>query len=179
MAQFLIQVKYRRGIGEKWSNVWRVDAADLFTAAAAASGTLAPGMAPLLDSSCQIVEVLTSTPGSPGLFITAALAIVGTSTSSGSVLPLFNAVKVLFPLLSGGRPDYKYLKGFLTEANSNNEIVDGSSLGGITTILTGLISDMATAGATLVDNGGTNYSVVTPQAEIAMRQMHRKRRRSP
>ena len=179
MAEFLIQVKYKRGVGEKWSNVWRVDAADLFTAAAAASGVLAPGLAPILDSSCLIVETLTRTPGVPGAFITEALAIAGTSTGSGSILPLFNSAKVLFPLLSGGRPDLKYFKGFLTESITENENILTGALGVLSSVLVGVISDMATAGATLVDNGGNNYSVVTPQAEIQMRQMHRRRRRTP
>ena len=66
----------------------------------------------------------------------------------------------------------------MTEANSDSELVAPASLTGIASVLTGLISDMATAGATLVDNLGANYSVVTPQSTIAMRQMHRKRRRS-
>lgn len=179
MAQFLIQLKYQRGTSEKWSNVWRVESASLSVAAAAAVDTLAPAMAHLLDSSCKIVEALTRTPGTPGAFITAALSIVGSSTGSGSILPLFNTAKVLFPILSGGRPDYKYLKGFLTESITEDEQISSTTLSGITTVLTGMISDMATAGATLVDNGGSNYSEVTPQAAVQMRQMHRKRRRSP
>jgi len=179
MAQFLIQLKYQRGTGEKWSNVWRVEATDLFTAAAAATGTLAPAVAHLIDPSCQIVEALTRTPGTPGAFITAALALVGELSGVGSMLPLFNAARVLFPLLSGGRPDIKYLKGLIGEDNSGAGLIASSTLSGINTILTALISDMATAGATLVDNGGQNYSVVTVQEAIQMRQMHRKRRRSP
>jgi len=179
VAQFLIQIKYQRGVGEKWSNVWRVEAADLFTASAAALDTLAPALAIFLNPSCQIVEVLTSTPGVPGAFISAAEAIVGTNTGSGGILPLFNCVKVLFPLLGGGRPDLKYLKGLLTESNSGDEQVNSDVLTGIISGFTTLISEMADAGATLVDNSGANYSVVTPQSAIQMRQMHRKRRRSP
>lgn len=178
MAQFLIQVKYKRGVGEKWSNVWRVEAADLLTAAAAGSGILAPGLVPLLDTSALIVEVLTRTPGVPGAFITTALALGGTSTGSGSILPLFNCAKVLFPLLSGGRPDLKYLKGFLTESITENENITSGALATIAAVLEEVIINMADAGAILVDNSGTNYSVVTPQAEIQMRQMHRKRRHS-
>jgi hypothetical protein len=179
MPQFKIQLKYKRGVAEKWSNVWRVEAADLFTAASAAVDVLAPGVLPLLDDSASIVEALTSTPGTPGAFITAALALVGTSTGSGSILPLFNSMKVLFPILSGGRPDYKYFKGFLTEASTENELIGSSALSGTVTVLTSLISNMATAGATLVDNSGSNYSEVTPQQEVQMRQMHRRRRRTP
>lgn len=178
MAQFLIQVHYQQGTGAKWSNVWRVDATDLATAAAAASGTLAPGLLPILDTSCRIVSVLTSTPGTPGAFITEALGLAGTNTSSGELLPFFNAMKVLFPILSGGRPDYKYLKGLANEGNTSGGVFSGTITGAVASILTGLISDMATAGALLVENGGTNYSVVTPQSEVAMRQQHRKRRRS-
>jgi len=178
MAQFLIQVKYQQGTGAKWSNVWRVDAADLAVAAAAASGTLAPDLLPILDTSCLIAEVLTSTPGTPGAFISAALGLAGTNSSSGSLLPLFNSAKVLFPILSGGRPDLKYFKGYLTEASTEGGIIGSGTLTGLASVLESLIIDMADAGATLVENGGTNYSVVTPQAAVQMRQMHRKRRRS-
>jgi|SRR6185369_4875743 len=178
MSQFLIQVKYQRGEGEKWSNVWRVEAADLFTAAAAASGTLVPGLLPILDTTCRIAEVLTSTPGTPGAFVTEATDAVGTNSSSGSLLPLFNSAKVLFPLLSGGRPDLKYFKGYLTEASTEGGFIGSGTLSGLDSVLTSLISAMADAGATLVDNSGANYSIVTPQAAVQMRQMHRKRRRS-
>jgi len=178
MAEFLIQVKYSKGIGQKWSNVWRVDAADLFTAAAAASGTLVPDLLPLLNVACLIDSVLTRDPSIPGSFITEAIGLPGTSDPGGNMLPLFNSLKALFPLLSGGRPDLKYFKGFLMEAFQADGTIDPTTLGIVEGLLVTLISDMATAGATLVDNSGQNYSVVTAQAAVQMRQMHRKRRRS-
>lgn len=178
MAVFEIQVKYQRGIGEKWSNVWRVDAADLLTASSAGNGAFLSDLTPLLDSSCKIVEVLARTPGVPGAFITTALDLAGTSTGSGSILPLFNSVKVLFPDIAGGRPDYKYLKGFLTESISENEQVSSGALGVVESQLIAAIGALSDAGAPPVNPRGHNYSLVTPQAAIQMRQMHRKRRRS-
>ncbi len=179
MSLFRIQVFYQRGLGEKWSNVYHVDSADLFTAAAAAAGTLAPGLAPILDSSCLIVKVLTSDPTSPGTFIEAALAIAGTSSGSGDLLPLFNSARVLFPILSGGRPDYKFIKGFITESLQTNGIITTGALSALASQFGTVITDMSTAGANLVSDTLEGWSVVTPQAAVQMRQMHRRRRRTP
>lgn len=179
MAVFRIQVFYQQGTGQKWTNVYHVDAADLFTAAAAASGTLAPALVPLLHTSCQIVKVLTSDPSTPGSFIEDVLGLVGSGGSGADLLPLFNSVRVLFPILSGGRPDYKFLKGYLTETLQANGLVDPGALSGIESVFGSIIADMSTAGAILIDNAGTNWSTVTAQQEVQMRQMHRRRRRSP
>jgi hypothetical protein len=178
LSAFEIQVKYQRGIGEKWSNVWRVDAADLVTASSAGNGAFLSDLLPLLDSSCKIVEVLARTPGVPGAFITTALDLAGTSSGSGSVLPLFCAAKVLFPDIAGGRPDFKYLKGFLTESITENEQINTGTVGFIESQVIAAIGSLASAGAPPINPRGHNYSLVTPQAAIQMRQMHRKRRRS-
>lgn len=179
MAEFRIQVHYQQGTGQKWSNVWRVDAADLFTAASAAAGTMVPGLLPVLNPACQIVRVLTSDPASPGTFIEAAVGAVGTSSATGNLMPLFACARVLFPLLSGGRPDYKFLKGWLTEGLQDNGVIDSSSLTVLEGFFGSLISDMSVAGATLIDNSGNNYSVVTAQSNVQERQMHRRRRHLP
>lgn len=179
MAEFRIQVFYQQGTGQKWTNVYHVDAADLFTAAAAASGTLAPALAPFLHVSCQIVKTLTSDPTSPGTFIEDALGIVGSNGDTGSLLPLYNSVKVLFPILSGGRPDYKFIKGLLTEGMQTNGLVEAVVLTALETAFVTLISDMSTAGANLVSDSLEGWSTVTAQQAVQMRQMHRKRRRTP
>jgi len=178
MALFRIQVFYQQGTGQKWTNVYHVDAADLFTAAAAASGVLAPALAPWLHVSSQIVKTLTSDPETPGSFIEAALGITGSNGDTGQLLPLFNSVKVLFPILSGGRPDYKFVKGLLTEGMQDNGLVSAGVLSALETAFGTLITDMSTSGANLVSDTLEGWSVVTAQQAVQMRQMHRKRRRS-
>lgn len=178
MPIFEIQVKYQRGIGEKWSNVWRVDAADLITASSAGNGAFLSDLRDVLHTSCKIVEVLARTPGVPGAFITTALSLAGTSTYGSSVLPLFNAAKVLFPDITGGRPDLKYFKGFLTEDNTGEELINSDALALLEAKVVAAISALSDAGAVPVNPRDNNYSVVTPQGAIQMRQMHRKRRRS-
>lgn len=178
MALFRIQVFYQHGTGEKWSNVWHVDAADLFTAAAAASGTLAPSLATYLHPACQIVKTLTSDPTSPGTFIEAALALAGTSADSGDLLPFFNCARVLFPILSGGRPDYKYIKGYLTETLQTNGLINSGIITALNAGFAAVITAMSTAGANLVSDTLEGYSVVTTQQAVQMRQMHRRRRRT-
>jgi hypothetical protein len=179
MSLFKIQVFYQLGIGPKWTNVYHVDAVDLFTAAAAASGVLAPGLAPILDTSATIIKVITTDPATPGSFITSALAIAGTSTGSGDLLPLFNSARVLFPILSGGRPDYKFIKGFVTESLQTAGLISAGALGVLVSTFGTLITDMSTSGANLVSDTLEGWSVVTAQQAVQMRQMHRRRRALP
>jgi hypothetical protein len=178
MPLFRIQVFYQQGTGIKWTNVYHVDAVDLFTAAAAASGTLAPALAPFLHVSAQIVKTLTSDPTTPGSFIEDALGIVGSNGDVGQLLPLFNSIRVLFPILSGGRPDYKFVKGLLTEGMQNNGLIDASVLTALETGFTSLISAMSTAGANLVSDTLEGWATVTAQEAVQMRQLHRRRRRA-
>ncbi len=179
MALFRIQVFYQQGTGQKWSNVYHVDAADLFTAAAAAASTLAPGLQPILHPAVSIVKVLTSDPSTPGSFIEAALSLAGTSSDSGDLLPFFNSARVLFPILSGGRPDYKFIKGFLTEGLQTNGVITTGALGALVSQFGTIIADMSTDGANLVSDTLELWSTVTAQANVQMRQMHRRRRRLP
>lgn len=178
MALFRIQVFYQQGTGEKWSNVYHVDAADLFTAAASASGVLAPNLLPILQPAVNLVRVLTSDPTTPGVFIEDAIGLAGTSTFTGELLPFFNAAKVLFPILSGGRPDYKFIKGFITEAMQAGGLLVPDALTTLDAVFGTIISAMSTSGSNLVSDTLELWSVVTPQQAVQMRQMHRKRRRS-
>ena len=177
MALFRVQVNYKRGTTGKWSNVWHVNAADLATAAAAFQASGVPDLLPLLDNSAQLVSLLVSDPAT-STFITSILNAAGTSTASGDLLPLFNSAKAFFADGSNGRPDYKYLKGFITESIQTNGVITSGALGVIVSQLGTLIADMDTAGAPLVSADNDPYLTVTAQPDVQMRQMHRKRKKT-
>jgi hypothetical protein len=124
------------------------------------------------------VKVLTSDPTSPGTFIEAALGLAGTNGDVGQLLPLFNSIRVLFPILSGGRADYKFIKGMLTEGMQDNGLVSGAVETVLEDLFGTLVTDMSTAGANLVSDTLEGWSVVTVQQAVQMRQMHRKRKRT-
>lgn len=178
MALFRVQVHFQQGTGIKWSNVYNVDAVDLFTAASAAASILAPEYLPILHVSCQIVKILTSDPDAPGTFIETPLGLAGTNGDAGQLLPLFNCARVLFPILSGGRSDYKFIKGLLTEGMQDNGLLLGAVTDQLEEVFTQIIVDMSTAGANMVSDTLQGWSVVTAQQAVQMRQLHRRRRRS-
>ena len=177
MAVFRIQVNYRRGLTGKWSNVWHVNAADLDTAAAAFTDQMAPDLLPALNNGCVLVSGLISAEGS-NAFRTIPINTNGTSSFTGDSLPLFNSMKVLFSDGSDGRPDYKYIKGLITEALAQTDgVIGDTDAAAFEALFDSLISDMDTAGAPLVSLDNDPYASSSVQREIQMRQMHRKRKK--
>lgn len=174
---FRVQVNYTRGTTGKWSNVWHVSAADLTAAGDAVTDFLVPDMLPLLDNSAEIASVLVSDDASTS-FLTIPVNAAGTSSASGDILPLYNSAKALFSDGSFGRPDYKYLKGFITESLQTNGDLTSGAQGEIETRLTTLIADMDGAGAPLVSSDNDPYLTVSAQTAVQMRQMHRKRKKT-
>jgi hypothetical protein len=178
MAVFRIQVNYRRGLTGKWSNVWHVNAADLGTAETAFRDEMAPDLLPALNNGATLVSGLISAEGSSA-FRTVPINAVGSSTFTGDSMPLFNSMKVFFSDGSDGRPDYKYIKGLLTEALAQTEgVIGDADAAAFETLFDGLISDMDAAGAPLVSIDNDPYLSSSVQRAIQMRQMHRKRKKT-
>lgn len=178
MPVFRVQVNYTRGTNGKWSNVWHSSGVDITAVKDAWLGFGVPDLLPLLDNSAKIATFLVSDlAGSQ--FITTAVGAAGTSSASGDTLPLFNSLKALFDDGSLGRPDYKFFKGFLTESIQANGLIASGTITAVETFLATLISDLDANGATLVSSDNDPYASASVQEEVAMRQMHRKRRRTP
>jgi hypothetical protein len=110
-------------------------------------------------------------------FTTVPINLVGTSTASGDLLPLYCTCKILIDQASG-RPDVKYLKGFVTESIQTAGILLSGTLTSVDGIFTGFITAMAAGGATLVADDGEEWSTCSVQPAVQMRQMHRKRRKT-
>jgi len=176
MAVWRVQVNYIQGLSAKWSNVWHVSADDIISAA---DGFQLNGVSHLIDllhPSCTLNSLLTSDPASDA-FVTTPIAQPGEASNTDSMLPLFCCAKVLFPVGGFGRPDIKYIKGYLTESVTTSQQIDTAVAGGITTIIEALITAMSGGGTPLCDADGTEYTVATTQIPIQMRQMHRKRKK--
>jgi hypothetical protein len=177
MPVFRVQVNYKLGVTGKWSNVWHVSGADLTGAADAFETEGAPDLLPLLDNSATMVSLLVSDEAGP-TFLTRNLNAAGTNTGSGDLLPLFNSCKAFFDDGSFGRPDYKYFKGFVTESIQTAGVLTSGAQGYVVSQLGTLIADMITAGYPLVSSDNDQYATASVQADVQMRQMHRKRKKT-
>src|SRR3569833_36994 len=172
------QGNYVFGVRGKWSNVWHCDAVDLDTAADVWQDEGVPQLLPLLHPSATLTTILLSSEADD-TFLTRPINAAGSSASTDSLLPLFNTLKALFSSSGLGRPDYKYFKGFLTEASQPDGIIEPTLRGNVAIGLASLLSHMASGGAPLVTKNSDVYSVASVQAEVQMRQMHRKRKKTP
>jgi len=176
MTVFRVQVNYTRGTLGKWSNVWHVNAPDLITAADAFEDHGVPNLLPLLHNSAQLASLLISSE-IDATFITRPINAAGTSAQTDQILPLFNSVKAFLVDDSNGRPDYKYLKGYLTELLQADGLVASGAVTAVTSNLTTMAADMNTANSPLVSADNDQYVSISVAPAVQMRQMHRKRRK--
>jgi len=177
MGVFRVQVHYKLGTTGKWSNVWHVNATGIAEAAAGFESIGVPALLPWIHVAALLDSLLVSDPASDD-FITVPVSESGTNGDIGELLPLFNSVKLIFPTPGFGRPDLKYMKGLLTEGMQANGTITAAVLTALDTAFTAFIADMAAGGVALVSHEGDEYSDVTAQGPVQMRQMHRKRRKT-
>lgn len=176
MAVFRAQVFYDRGVLGKWTNVYHVSADTLIEARDNFSAVATAYLLDLLNTACTLAKVLISSTTTDD-FSEVALNEAGTSSSGGTLLPLFNSVKVLIQPANLGRADYKFLKGFLTEdLHSNGELSTGVG-STVDAAFTGMITDMIAGGTPLCSENGDLWVSASVQEQVQMRQMHRRRRR--
>jgi len=175
MATFRVQVFYQRGEGEKWTNVYHADSTTLALVANSVVNVLIPGLLPLLHSSCRITKFLVSSL-SDDTFIETPVEEAGTSAFTDSILPFFNCVKAFFTTDALGRPDYKFYKGWLTEALNDSQVITPSDASDFKDALDAIIEAMDADEVPLVSESGDPWLVASVQPAIQMRQMHRRRR---
>lgn len=177
MATFRVQVFFTHGTLGKWTNVFHVDAADLADAADAAELVLAPDLSLMLATVSLITKVLVSDPATSS-YIERVVNIAGTFADAASLLPLWNSVKVLVSTAGFGRPDYKFLKGFVGENTQTDGTLESAFRTQVTTDFNSLIEDMTTQGTPLVSYEGDLWGTAVVQPTVQMRQMHRRRKRA-
>lgn len=178
MPVFRVQVHYQLGSLGKWSNVWHVSATAITDAATGFGGVGVADLLPLLSNDATLVRLLISDlAGSE--FVTVNVNTQGTSAEPGELLPLFNSMKVLFSDGSLGRPDYKYFKGYLTEGSQADGTIEAATISSAAALISTLIDDLDAATTPLVSLDNDQYDTGSIQPAVQMRQMHRKRRRTP
>jgi len=158
--------------------VYHVGADTIGRAALAAVGIIAPAEAVILDESIEIFKVLTSDPASTD-FVNDALSLFGTSTGGSSLLPLFNTVRALIHVDGFGRNDSKYYRGFISEDISENGLLSSGAISVVQGMLVSLLSDMSDNGTPLLADDSSAWLSTSVQQAIQMRQLHRRRRRTP
>lgn len=177
MATFRIQVNYVLGTTGKWSNVWHVNAADMVTAVGSCVIGMEDHLLALLSTSAVLKSYLISDPATSAFF-TEDRNSAGLNADTGSLLPLWNTVKVLFPAEAFGRPDLKYFKGYVGENTQDAGILSSGARALFDDEIEAMIDDMAANSTPLCSEDGTNYNNASVQPAVQMRQMHRKRKKT-
>lgn len=178
MATTRLQVFYQQGEGAKWSNVYHLDVTTITDAITNFDSFMKDILLGLLHSTCRITKVLASSL-SDDTFQEQSVEEFGTSAFTDSLLPFFNCVKVVINTTALGRPDVKFMKGWLTEGNTSSGTIDESPLAGFLDGFNGMIEVMTDESVPLVSDDGALWGVASAPPLIQMRQMHRKRRRTP
>lgn len=173
-AQYFFEVT---GLG-KWTNVYHISADSLIDARDGGQAVLVPSLLAILHPDGVLHKLLVSDPLSDD-FSEVAIESAGTSSDSGSLLALFNCIKVLFQPADLGRPDIKFIKGYLTESLQVDGMVEPTAAAGVDSTLTTALADMLDNGTPLCSQNGALWGNVSVQAAVQMRQLHRRRRRTP
>jgi len=162
-------------VGEKWSNVYHVNAADLVTADEHADDIAELEQAIYPDN---IVIVRLSTRGAPGSGIgfSRNVYLAGTRGTGDPTtqLPLFNAVLYQF-LPAEGRPSPKYMRTALDESEVTSGLLD-------TALTDDMSSDWAAPLVALgfvCDESGQAFAGYSHKQGVQMRQLGWHRRSRP
>lgn len=179
MPDFIAQT-YKSHPAGKWSNVYRFGAATLAEAQADMVDVLEDLEIPLLHSTVTLdaIRISSAAPGDD-IFAIIPLGVAGTSSDGGDLLPFWNCARVDMSVIGGGRPSRKWWKGFLTESLVTAMQITSGAVGVLNTAFNAAIFTANDLGHAFHDPDGQDWDVAVTQATVAMRQMHRKRRRSP
>lgn len=178
MAVFRAQVFYTSSRGDKWTNVYHISADDLGGARSSMSSIGVPALRQFLHPACTLVKILYSSL-TDDTFITDNIESAGLSADSGSLLPIFNSAKIFFSTTAVGRPDYKFLRGYLTETLITGDEIEPTAVSGIDAGFSDLVTDMAGDDSPLCSESGDLWGIVSVQSKVQMRQPHRRRKRTP
>jgi hypothetical protein len=173
---FRVQVNYTLNTVNKWSNVWHVQATTLGNVSAACVTQMEEKLLALLSNACVLKSFLISAVDSDAFF-TNDRNNPGTNEDTGSLLPLWNCVRVVFPPTDSGRPDVKYFKGLVGENTQSGGILESAVQALVDTEVELMIDDMADNGTPLCGDTGQVYTSAQVQEAVQMRQMHRKRKK--
>lgn len=177
MTVFRAQVNYRTNSGGKWSNVYHLRSTLIGDVRANFEAVAVPVLLQFLHPANTLVSLLVSSD-SDDTFISDTLELAGTSADGGSQLPLFNSAKVFVSTAATGRPDYKFVKGWLTETLVEDGELEATARNGIKTAFQDMVTDIAAEDSPFVSESDDLWGIVSVQSRVQMRQEHRRRRRT-
>lgn len=131
----------------------------------------------LLHPANTLVSTLLSALGD-NTFISDSVELSGLSADGGSLLPLFNSAKVLASTSATGRPDYKFLKGYLTETLTEDGQIETTARNGIQNAFQDFVTDMQAEDTPIVSESDDLWGIISVRGPVQMRQEHRRRRRT-
>jgi len=175
MGIFRCQVFKTLGIERPWTNVYHIEAATLVIASNAAVDIILEQERALLSTTVTISKILTSDPETHEFVIVNSTADGLLSLSA--LLPLWNTLKVNFPVNALGRPDFKFYRGCADESNTEDFEWVPANATAFGAVLSDMIDSMSTNSTPLVDDEGHIWTGAVVQNAIQMRQRHRRRRR--
>lgn len=177
MTVFRVQVNYRTNSGGKWSNVYHLRSTLIGDVRSNFESVAVPVLLQFLHPANTLVSLLVSSDADD-TFISDTMEVAGTSADGGSQLPLFNSAKVFFSTSATGRPDYKFIKGWLTETLTEDGQLETTARNGIKTAFQDMVSDMASEDTPFVSESDDLWGIVSVQGAVQMRQEHRKRKKA-
>lgn len=179
-ADFRIAI-FKHAFGLRpYSNVYLVSAADLLAAQDMAMSLVTAETQFHYDNVTYDRVLVSSIAEDDDVFEVTPLATTGQlDATGGEFLPLFNVIRVDFHVIGGGRPSRKYYRTPVPEANQIDGLLQDAALAAWQTRMDTFLSDIFTAGVAWVDPDGQSIDAAAVQKPVQMRQLHRKRRRTP
>lgn len=178
---FRLQIfKQLTGSDREWSNTYLYEADDLATAVAGAEAIAGVEVGFHLDNVTITRALASDTDPSTDFFATTTLNLIGTAGTGadGDWLPLFNTFRVDFNVTGGGRPSRKYYRGPVRESDNDAGFVDLTRKTAIQASANALLAAANAAGGLLVDPDGQTLINAVAFDKVAMRQLHRKRKKT-
>jgi len=180
MPLFKIQIfKKLEGSDREWSNVWICDATDLATVVAGMPDFGSNEAQFYLDNVIVTRARVSDTLPDTDVFSIVTLDLEGTrgTAGDGDWLPLFNTVRIDIDVEGGGRPSRKYIRPPLLESDQSRGILEDTVITYFTTVANQAIEVASTGSFPMVDPDGQTLITSHAQANVQMRQLHRKRKR--
>jgi hypothetical protein len=164
-----------------WENVWHVDIGSLTDVPPDLVTAFVDFALDTLCDAYTVSKVVRRPAGSTDEFIEVIVDAVGHRALSGGIpLPLYNTIRCA--LSAGvGRPGIKYLRGFLEASDlvGDGTIMSTAIVTAIQLALNTLYNAASDAACTLVIGADNKPSVTAvPDPLVAMRQRHRKRKKT-
>lgn len=165
------------GVGtiRQWTNVYHLNTPTIGDAASISDLIVAAEQA-ISDLNVYFLDTKLSDPTKVEAPVTRDLGgVVGDQAFTGSVIPHWNVVNVIFADTGGGRTERKYYRVGLTEGAINGEFLDTTIRTTMQAVIDTLVSDVI---AMCAPNGDT-ITAGTVQSLIGMRQEHWHRHSRP